>query len=1052
MPSTPGAMPMPTMLRSLYAREWPSLPLKKGQKPGSSRSTKSTPSPEENAPRSTKSTPRPEEKAPAVGRRKMPRALSNLSSLGISWAPGSSSSASLASGAASAPPTPQGVSATGAPKIAASLPRAVQERVEGLPVLLGSSSAKSVSLLSGAAAAGAAAVAAVPAAAGGVCKQGLRLASASAPRRSGQQSRRVRRQGSDLILKSGVTATAAMSEGKEVAELCQRQATLSPEDNQFLLWVLRKHFLFQDLEECQRNDITIYMHRQEVSAGEVICSQGEVGDCCYLIQGGSFEVSMDGRKVKRLYAGHTFGELAMLYSVNRTATVSCSEEGVLWRMDGGCFRLCMGRLVSKHLQMAMDFLSMDEHFKGLQEPERKLLAGACSVQKFGRGESLLREGEAHHCLFIIASGHVEAVDSNRKAALRKAGAIFGPASKTYEQIITVKAIDDVTCLVVPISSMERLIGPVEDVFRRTAIKALLHGQPGPSKFGEAAFFGQLTDQQQDALVDRFELVTYEAGDVIVESGSRGQFVVIVSGRARVIAGDACTGFLTDGMTFGAAALVNNAPIQESLVASERTRVQRVTHDAVADALGQSFAEVLRANEVQKALADIRLFKNLSDQQLKDMTKCFESCDFKSGEVIVRQGDEAGHFYLIRSGGVGVWKDGARLRSLGRWDYFGERGLLLQERRSATCTAEESSVCLRLDKAVFQSIVGLFREELEKRMAYQDVKVSMSDLRVKAIVGKGNFGIVKLVYHKDDDQCCYALKCVSKAQVVQQKQQKAIAMEREVNAQCYHPCVVQFVRTFQDSENVYILTEFLGGGELFCAIREIGKLTKKQAQFFGASIVLGLEYLHARGFMYRDLKPENVMLDARGYAKLVDFGCCKKATRTSTLVGTPEYMAPEVISMMGYSCAIDWWALGVVMYELVVGPLPFGGDAEDQLALFHAIRHAPLRFPSTLLDGTATSVISGLLQRTPELRMGASRQGAQEIREHPYFAELDWHGLAGRYLPPPWVPNTKTLEEDWQICHGEAVGKGDDSGGLMQSRFVTPFSRRHKVGMEWAEAF
>merc|ERR1719486_619538 len=200
------------------------------------------------------------------------------------------------------------------------------------------------------------------------------------------------------------------------------------------------------------------------------------------------------------------------------------------------------------------------------------------------------------------------------------------------------------------------------------------------------------------------------------------------------------------------------------------------------------------------------------------------------------------------------------------------------------------------------------------MHLQDLNLSMSDLKMQAVVGRGSFGIVKLVYHKNDESKVYALKCVSKKQAVRQGQQKSIVVERDINAQCYHPCLMQFIKTFQDSKNVYFLTEFLGGGDLFFAIREIGQLTKGQSQFYSASIVLALEYLHARGIMYRDLKPENVLLDFKGNAKLVDFGCCKKETRTKTLVGTPEYLAPEVILAKHYGCVIDWWSLGVMMHE------------------------------------------------------------------------------------------------------------------------------------------
>merc|ERR1712050_31809 len=220
-------------------------------------------------------------------------------------------------------------------------------------------------------------------------------------------------------------------------------------------------------------------------------------------------------------------------------------------------------------------------------------------------------------------------------------------------------------------------------------------------------------------------------------------------------------------------------------------------------------------------------------------------------------------------------------------------------------------------------------------------------------------------------------------VVRQQQQKSMKIEREINAQCYHPCIMQFIRTFQDSKHVYFLTEFLGGGDLFYAIREIGNLSKTQSQFYSGSIALALEYLHARGIMYRDLKPENVLLDFEGNAKLVDFGCCKKALRTNTLVGTPEYFAPETILGKGYTCGIDWWALGVMMHEFIVGPLPFGRDNDDQLDLFREILEAPLKFPSYVKDDSGVGVVSGLLERTPELRLGCSTRGAKEIQQHLY---------------------------------------------------------------------
>jgi cGMP-dependent protein kinase len=278
--------------------------------------------------------------------------------------------------------------------------------------------------------------------------------------------------------------------------------------------------------------------------------------------------------------------------------------------------------------------------------------------------------------------------------------------------------------------------------------------------------------------------------------------------------------------------------------------------------------------------------------------------------------------------------------------------------------------------------------------------------------------------------------------------------------------MQFIKTFQDKENVYFLTEFLGGGDLFFAIREIANLSKDQAQFYSASICLALGYLHGRGIIYRDLKPENVLLQFDGNAKLVDFGLCKKAIRTNTLVGTPEYLAPEVILAKGYTSAVDWWALGVMMHEFIVGPLPFGRDTEDQLELFREILEAPLEFPVSITDESAMSIVSDLLERSPEIRLGASFKDAKEIEEHPYFAGFDWNSVASRSMKPPWTPDTEALKINWEPQNGEllaAPGPGEritvESGERMthESETSSPGKRRgslkvYEPGMEWAAAF
>mmetsp|Transcript_48213 Transcript_48213/g.138447 ORF Transcript_48213/g.138447 Transcript_48213/m.138447 type:complete len:412 (-) Transcript_48213:327-1562(-) len=278
---------------------------------------------------------------------------------------------------------------------------------------------------------------------------------------------------------------------------------------------------------------------------------------------------------------------------------------------------------------------------------------------------------------------------------------------------------------------------------------------------------------------------------------------------------------------------------------------------------------------------------------------------------------------------------------------------------------------------------------------------LTELQEQRVLGQGAFGTVTLVHSARAPGQAFALKCVQRTSKVARWHDDLLRAELEVAAMCSHPCIVPVYRSFEEPGAVFFLMEFLGGGDLFGAIRQIGVLQKQHVRFYAGSITLALEHLHQQGVMYRDLKPENVLLDGQGRAKLVDFGCCKVAPKANTLVGTSEYMAPEVILGRGYTNVIDWWALGVVLHELVVGPLPFGRDGQDQKEIFEEVLHAPLLHLPAVEDLVAGSAISCLLERDPSRRLGSN--GAIDVKHHSYFADFDWKALGRGCLASPWVP-------------------------------------------------
>jgi len=844
------------------------------------------------------------------------------------------------------------------------------------------------------------------------------------------------------------------------------ESSVDEQTRAFLSSVMNKHFIFATMEAPARDPVIAAMKKKQVQQGSVVFDQGDVGDSCYFIRSGTFAVRIDGVEVKKLGANDSFGELALLYQMKRSATITCVLPGELWRMDQTHFRRCMESLSSTATTRALAFFRCDPNFCNVRESEQRILASKCSTQHFTDGEVIMREGEVGEWMFILLSGRAVPSDDRLTEHFDRPGAIIGAVALVYgkRQATGFTAKGNVTCLALAKSSLMGLDDHLNDVLRRCAVKALLHCLPRSP--GHRPIFSVLTDDQQHRLIGAAEDGCFEPGEVIACPGDPAQLLVVIDGEVAIVphladaleersSSDGVLLFvnpgtdvrgmaeriLTDGMGYGEEPeLLNNQPISRYVVSVGRCRLHRISHAAVLKSVGIPLLEAVRVEEIKRVLTDIFLFKNLREDQVERTVRRLEQQTFAAGEIIVQQDDPARHFFLIQRGTICVKIGSSVVRTLGRWDYFGERGLLLQERRSATCQALEECACLVLDADVFFDIVGMFRKELERRMHLQDLNIKMSDLKCKAVVGRGTFGVVRLVHPQSKENTMYALKCVTKMQVVKNNQERAILMEKEVNAQCYHPCIVQFIKTFQDKHNVYFLTEFLGGGDLFVAIRRIGVLTKLQAQFFSGCITLGIEYLHARGIMYRDLKPENVLLDFQGYAKLVDFGCCKKEFRTSTLIGTPEYLAPEVIKGAGYTCVVDWWSLGIMMYEFIVGPLPFGGDCEDNSQIFRAILEAELLFPDTLTDPSANSIIEGLLNRTPQRRLAAGRRGAKEIKEHIYFLGFNWDALAGGFLVPPWKPDQEALMQQWEPPDGDLMNH------VSREQFSFP------KGMEWARDF
>lgn len=289
---------------------------------------------------------------------------------------------------------------------------------------------------------------------------------------------------------------------------------------------------------------------------------------------------------------------------------------------------------------------------------------------------------------------------------------------------------------------------------------------------------------------------------------------------------------------------------------------------------------------------------------------------------------------------------------------------------------------------------------------------LSDFEVRGTLGTGTFGKVLLVRHrnssKPDTQNYFALKVLRKTEIVRLRQVEHVNAERYILSRVSHPFIVDLFATFQDNLNVYMLMSYVPGGELFTHLRRAQRFSPDVTRFYLATIILALKYLHSFNIIYRDLKPENLLLDSRGYLRLTDFGFAKIVDdRTWTLCGTPEYLAPEIIQSDGHGKAADWWACGVLCYEMLVGYPPFFD--ETPYGIYEKILKGRVHWPRTM-DHMSRDLIRAFLNPDRTKRLGNMNGGPQDILDHPWFRGVDWDALERREINAPIVPHTSSVDD------------------------------------------
>eukprot|EP01129_Flabellula_baltica_P010457 TRINITY_DN4421_c0_g1_i1.p1 TRINITY_DN4421_c0_g1~~TRINITY_DN4421_c0_g1_i1.p1 ORF type:complete len:460 (-),score=86.96 TRINITY_DN4421_c0_g1_i1:43-1422(-) len=323
---------------------------------------------------------------------------------------------------------------------------------------------------------------------------------------------------------------------------------------------------------------------------------------------------------------------------------------------------------------------------------------------------------------------------------------------------------------------------------------------------------------------------------------------------------------------------------------------------------------------------------------------------------------------------------------------------------------------------------------------QQDPVSIEDFERMLIVGKGTYGVVYLCEHRETGEQ-YAMKVINKEYIRQKNQIKNTMAEMSILARMRHPFIMRLHYAFQSKNSLYLILDFVNGGELFRHLEFFDKLNEDRARFYIAEIILAIEFLHENGIMYRDLKPENVLIDASGHIVLTDFGLSKELEEeelTDSFCGTPEYFAPEMIGTEGYTMDIDWYAIGILLYEIVVGSPPF--ESEDEDHLYRQILNDQIRYPK-YLSSEVVDLISCLTKKEKADRL----IDPEEIKKHPFFSQIDWEKLYEKEIEPPYIPDLDG-PDDLDMIDSEYLKQSFDSSTCLLSIDTDDTFREYMYGI------
>ena len=769
--------------------------------------------------------------------------------------------------------------------------------------------------------------------------------------------------------------------------------------------VFRSIFLFDIIPEELIDIILSSLFLVKVCKGDIICQQDTPNEYFYIVVEGEFIEENDANENKPLKVykpwdcfGHT-----SLMSPNQNEpmrnTVKCTKNAELFLLNGETFTSIKDKIIHHLCEERYAFLDTISFFKSLDSITKHTLVNKMILITYDAGEVIITKGSKDRSIFLIKSGSVSVLYKDKECKVLGPNSYVGIISVFTKSKRTLDVVTKERTVVFELSSED-----LHETIGENYLEILLFSIFKEYVNMNTTLNELIKETNVNNVFKQFKLKSYMKNECITTYNKNLKRVVFILEGSFVHASSMEQQYKA-GSILGEETLTSNIDIPSDLKAYPDCMTLEANLNDISDLLGEEF-RATTINLLTKVLKmqKIKFFNLSPETTLKRLSNYITKEKFNANQKIIEQGSALlDKVYLLSKGNVRIIINKKPVRELEKYALFGEYALMNNiQYRTATVVALSSVTCYVVKKDDFIELIK--DKNIYSYMMYllslRDNSIQINELKYMSTLGKGKFGTVSLVHNKKN---VYAIKVVSKKDAnVRKRFAQYLQTERKVLLCLDHPFVVKMIKSFKNAFCVYFLLEYVNG----VSLRDLIFLNRKvfntnDIKFYIASLCLVLDYIHKKKICHRDIKPANIMVDSNGYIKLIDFGTSIiMKNYTNTIIGTPSYIAPEVLNGKGYSFSCDYWSVGVCMFELFYKKLPFGTECSEIMEVYNDIMYSEYKFPFVNeMFKSLNELISMLLQK----QVGKRVCSLSKIKKMEIFDGFLWENLIEMKMNVPVLP-------------------------------------------------